>query len=58
MLVETTEGLGTSLAMLEFDDNERNEMMIESTHTTEYGITCLWPQFKYSPDFFEWRIAR
>ena len=33
-------------------------MMLESTYTTEYGITCLWPPFNYSADFMEWRIAR
>mmetsp|Transcript_24718 Transcript_24718/g.53323 ORF Transcript_24718/g.53323 Transcript_24718/m.53323 type:complete len:487 (-) Transcript_24718:776-2236(-) len=58
MLVDTTEGLGTSLALLDFDDDERNNMMLKSTHTTELGITCLWPQFKYSASFMEWRIPR
>ena len=58
MIVDTTEGLGTSLALLEFEDDERNSRMLKSTYTTEYGITCLWPQFKYSAGFFEWRIAR
>mmetsp|Transcript_19110 Transcript_19110/g.34548 ORF Transcript_19110/g.34548 Transcript_19110/m.34548 type:complete len:148 (-) Transcript_19110:6-449(-) len=58
MLVDNTEGLGTSLALLDFDDDERNNMMLKSTHTTEYGITCLWPRFKYSPSFMEWRNPR
>ena len=58
MQVDTTEGLGTSLALLDFEDDERDTAMLVSTHTTEYGITCLWPQFKYSPGFMEWRIPR
>ena len=59
MLVDTTEGLGTSLALLEFDDDtERNDMMLTSTYITDYGITCLWPPFEYSADFMEWRIPR
>lgn len=59
MLVDTTEGLGTSLALLEFDDDDdRNDSMLESTYTTDYGITCLWPPFEYSIDFMEWRIPR
>ena len=33
-------------------------MILESTYTTEYGIPCLWPQFKYSADVWEWRVAR
>ena len=58
MLVEQMEGLGTSLSLLDFDDKERNEKMLNSTYVSDYGIPCLWPQFKYTPDFFEWRIAR
>ena len=58
ILVDTTEGLGISLALLEFEDDERNAAMLKSTHTTEHGIPCLWPQFKYSPSFMEWRIPR
>ena len=58
-LVDTTEGLGISLAMLDFaEDDERNKQIMESTHTTSYGITCLWPQFKYQRNFMEWRIPR
>ena len=65
LLVEHTEGLGSALALLEFDDHddnttvERNNMIFESTYTTkEYGIPCLWPQFQYSANVWEWRVAR
>lgn len=58
LLVDHTEGLGSALALLEFDDDERNDMILKSTYTTEYGIPCLWPQFKYSAAVWEWRVAR
>ena len=65
LLVDHTEGLGSALALLEFDndddeeDTERNDMIFESTYTTkEYGIPCLWPQFQYSSNVWEWRVAR
>lgn len=58
LLVDHTEGLGSALALLEFDDVDRNDAILESTFTTEYGIPCLWPQFKYSANVWEWRIAR
>jgi hypothetical protein len=58
LLVDHTEGLGSALALLEFDDVDRNDAILESTYTTEYGIPCLWPQFKYSANVWEWRVAR
>jgi len=59
MLVDNNEGLGIALALLDFnDDFERNKKLIESTHTTKYGIPCLWPQFNYSDGFEEHRISR
>lgn len=57
MLVETAEGLGISLALLDFEDDERNDMILESTHTTEHGVACLWPPFNYSADVWEWKIS-
>jgi hypothetical protein len=59
-LINHTEGLGSALALLEFDDDdERNDMILSSTWVDEkYGIPCLWPQFNYSADVWEWKIAR
>ena len=58
ILVNNNEGLGSSLALLDFNDEERNAAMLKSTYTTEYGIPCLWPQFPHTPGFFQFRIAR
>jgi hypothetical protein len=62
LLIGHTEGLGSALALLEFnddDDDESNDMILSSTWLDEkYGIPCLWPQFKYSADVWQWRVAR
>ena len=59
MQVDNTEGLGISLALLDFDDDDKRcQTILKSTHVTELGLTCLWPQFKYTEAFMEWRIPR
>jgi len=46
-LLPQMEGLGESLALLDdFEtDTQRVNSIFESTHRTERGLPCLWPQF-------------
>jgi len=49
--IKTMEGLGESIALLDngFEtDPDRVAKIFENTHTTEYGLPSLWPQFDHS----------